>query len=171
MVGGWTWCVQSSHIHMSHRSCDESRSKFYKYPGNRGWFFFALRLPNNSQIPELHIPESPNLRIRKSKFRNIAILDGNSIDYCRCRFCCFHVFFVKCRSLQIKNSTNRLWIYPPLPCVAYLGPEGECKSRVENARKEDQEEIVQLRQIYEQLQASATHKERENLRVLKQTQE
>lgn len=45
--------------------------------------------------------------------------------------------------------------------------EGECRSRVEKARKKDQEEIAILRQNYENLQSTATHKERENLRVLK----
>lgn len=45
--------------------------------------------------------------------------------------------------------------------------EGECKSRVEMARRKDQEEIAVLRQNYESLQSNATHKERENLRVLK----
>jgi len=45
--------------------------------------------------------------------------------------------------------------------------EGECKARLEKARKKDQEEIALLRQTYEGLQKEATQKERENLRELK----
>jgi len=45
--------------------------------------------------------------------------------------------------------------------------EGECRTRVSAARQKDQEEIVELRSMYESLQERATTKERENLKQLK----